>query len=69
MPSYSPDYNPIEHLWKKVKTKATHNRYFAQFSKLVSSVEAALSVFDEQPQEILHLMGFYTPSLTNTPAA
>ena len=60
LPSYSPDYNPIEYLWKKVKTKATHNRYFAQFSKLVSSVETALSSFDEQPQEILHLMGFYT---------
>jgi transposase len=31
LPSCSPDYNPIEYLWKKVKTKATHNRYFAEF--------------------------------------
>ena len=23
LPSYSPDYNPIEYLWKKVKTKAS----------------------------------------------
>ncbi len=69
LPSYSPDYNPIEYLWKKVKTKATHNRYFAQFSKLVNSVEAALSSFDEQPQEILHLMGFYTQSSANPSAA
>jgi transposase len=69
LPSYSPDYNPIEYLWKKVKTKATHNRYFAQFSKLVSSVEAVLSSFDEQPQEILHLMGFYTVSRSNPSGA
>jgi transposase len=69
LPSYSPDYNPIEYLWKKVKTKATHNRYFAQFAKLVSSVEAALSSFDEHPQEILHLMGFYTESRSNPSAA
>jgi transposase len=68
LPSYSPDYNPIEYLWKKVKTKATHNRYFAQFAKLVSTVEEALSSFDEQPQEILHLMGFYTQSAASTPA-
>ena len=69
LPSYSPDYNPIEHLWKKVKTKATHNRYFAEFAKLIGSVEEALSSLDAQPQEILHLMGFYTPLITNPSAA
>jgi transposase len=39
LPSYSPDYNPIEYLWKKVKTAATHNRYFEDFAKLTTSVE------------------------------
>jgi transposase len=24
LPSYSPDFNPIAHLWKKVKKEATH---------------------------------------------
>jgi transposase len=66
---YSPDYNQIEHLWKKVKTKATHNPYFDQFSKLVISVVAALSSFDEQPQEIPCLMGFYASLVTSSPAA
>ena len=33
LPSYSPDYNPIEYLWKKVKTEATHNRYFPESVK------------------------------------
>lgn len=28
MPSYSPDYNPIEKLWKKIKGKGTHLTYF-----------------------------------------
>ena len=41
LPSYSPDYNPIEYLWKKVKAEATHNRYFEEFAKLVQSVEDA----------------------------
>jgi len=60
LPSYSPDYNPIEYLWKKVKTKATHNRYFAEFVKLVNSVDQALKVLATQTNEILRLMGIYT---------
>jgi len=60
LPSYSPDYNPIEYLWKKVKTKATHNRYFAEFVKLLQSVEEALNVFASQTKEILRLMGIYS---------
>jgi len=40
LPSYSPDYNPIEYLWKKAKGKATHNRYFDEFAKLINSTFA-----------------------------
>ena len=60
LPSYSPDYNPIEYLWKKVKTKATHNRYFAEFTKLIRSVEEALTILAAQADEIKRLMGVYT---------
>jgi hypothetical protein len=63
LPSYSPDYNPIEYLWKKVKTKATHNRYFAEFVKLITSVEDALNILSTQADEILRLMGVYTKHL------
>jgi hypothetical protein len=27
LPAYSPDLNPIEHLWKKVKKEATHLKH------------------------------------------
>lgn len=64
LPSYSPDYNPIEYLWKKVKTHATHNRYFAEFVKLVKSVEEALNVLATQTTEIWRLMGIYTKHMT-----
>jgi transposase len=60
LPSYSPDYNPIEYLWKKVKTKATHNRYFEEFVNLIKSVEDALAILATQADEILRLMGVYT---------
>jgi transposase len=69
LPSYSPDYNPIEYLWKKVKTHATHNRYFAEFVMLVKSVDQALKVLATQSIEILHLMGIYTRRMADPFAA
>jgi transposase len=69
LPSYSPDYNPIEYLWKKVKTNATHNRYFAEFVLLVKSVEKALKVLATQSTEILRLMGIYTKHMADPAAA
>jgi len=69
LPSYSPDYNPIEYLWKKVKTHATHNRYFAEFVLLIQSVEKALTVLATQSTEILRLMGIYARHLADPAAA
>lgn len=69
LPSYSPDYNPIEFLWKNVKQQATHNRYFPGFELLVTSVNQALASLADQPQAIKNLMGLYAPSLAALPAA
>jgi len=35
LPSYSPDYNPIEKLWKKIKEGYTHCHYFELFDDLL----------------------------------
>jgi transposase len=32
LPAYSPDFNPIEPLWKKVKKEATHRKHFPAFT-------------------------------------
>ena len=45
LPSYSPDDNPIEYLWKKTKQRATHNQYFKEFAALTASVDKALAYF------------------------
>jgi transposase len=57
LPAYSPDYNPIEHLWRRMKRKATHNRYFEDFEVLIASVEAALDELVAKPSEVLALAG------------
>lgn len=55
LPSYSPDYNPIEKLWKKLKQQDTHLHYFPTFAALSDKVEQALLKFENTPQEILTL--------------
>ena len=62
LPAYSPDFNPIEALWKKVRKHATHLKYFANFEQLVYAVESTLTDFAEMPEEILALMGRYARS-------
>jgi hypothetical protein len=55
LPGYSPDYNPIEKLWKKLKEQETHLQYFPTFAGLTAKVEQALIKFEHAPQEILSL--------------
>jgi transposase len=60
LPSYSPDYNPIEKLWKKVKKEGTHLQYFPTFEALTDTVEHALLKFANTPAEILSLCSLPT---------
>ena len=59
LPSYSPDYNPIEYLWKKTKQRATHNQYCKEFAALTVSVDKALAFFATHADEVLGLFGRY----------
>jgi transposase len=56
LPSYSPDYNPIEHIWRYVKA-GTHNAYFPVFEELVARVKARLAELDTDPARVRQLMG------------
>jgi len=58
LPSYSPDFNPIERVWKKVKGRV-HNRYFGEFGDLKKVVNKALDYMHRCPQEVLAVMKAY----------
>ena len=60
LPTYSPDYNPIEKLWKKIKQQETHLHYFPTFEALTEKVEQALLTFAHIPKEILALCSLPT---------
>ena len=63
LPSYSPDFNPIEYLWRNVKKEATHLKYFATFDDLTAAVDKTLHEFASLPSAILALMGHYCATL------
>ncbi len=67
LPSYSPDYNPIEYLWKNTKRRATHNRYFPEFETLITSVSEALAYYAQHADEVKRLMGIYCAEKLATP--
>jgi transposase len=60
LPTYSPDYNPIEKLWKKIKQQETHLHYFPTFEALTEKGEQALLTFVNIPEEILTLCSLPT---------
>ena len=63
LPAYSPQFNPIEYLWRNIKKKATHLRYFPTFEDLVKKVDDKLRYFANTPNKITNLMGKYCKSL------
>lgn len=68
LPSYSPDYNPIEFLWRTVKRRTTHNVYFAEFHRLVTSVEEALAYFQSRPDYVQSLFTRYLDAMAQPTA-
>lgn len=63
LPKYSPDFNPIEYLWRNIKKHATHLRYFPTFDDLTQKVDEKLAYFADLPSAITGLMGKYCESL------
>lgn len=59
LPSYSPDYNPIEKLWKKIKQSHIHLQYFPTFEDLKNKVQEALLEYSNLHEDVLTLFGFY----------
>jgi transposase len=52
LPSYSPQLNPIERLWKKLRRRATHNRLFETLADLKASLRASLCYFQTMRHKV-----------------
>ena len=56
LPSYSPDYNPIEKLWRNTKREATHCKYFPTFEDLRNSVFKAFEKYMNDATKVIGVM-------------
>jgi transposase len=59
LPPYSPDLNPIEGLWKKIKKDATNLRYFRLFAHLITKVNETLHRYAGLPSQLTGVVGEY----------
>ena len=52
LPSYSPQLNPVERFWKKLRRRATHNRLFDTLADLKASLRASLCYFQTMRHKV-----------------
>jgi transposase len=65
LPPWSPQLNPVEHLWDEVREKCFHNRVFASLSAVDEQLVQALRVLETDSQQVASLAGF--PWITHIP--
>ncbi len=56
LPTFSPDFNPIEKLWKNTKRDATHLKYFETFEALRDSVCVAFKKYLKDASQVIRVM-------------
>lgn len=56
LPSYSPQLNVIERLWKVLRRRATHNRLFDTMVQLRKALRSSLSYYHKMRQKVLSLI-------------
>jgi transposase len=56
LPAYSPKFNPIEKVWKKMKNKSFHNRYFKNEKMLIKTLRNCLKYYQENVDQVLSVM-------------
>jgi transposase len=56
LPSFSPEFNPIEKLWRNTKKDATHLKYFKTFEDLRQSVLAVFRQYMSDVTKVIRVM-------------
>ncbi len=56
LPSYSPDYNPTECIWKYTRKNSTHNQYFDSPLELCASLFDTFDGIQKHPEKVMGLL-------------
>jgi transposase len=65
LPPWSPQLNPVEHLWDEIREKWFSNRVFASLSAVDEQLVTALLALEKDPEQVASLTGF--PWITHIP--
>jgi hypothetical protein len=57
-PAYSPELNPVEHIWDEIREKAFHNRLFSSFDAVIEALCRKLQQLEENTQ-LIHSMTYF----------
>jgi len=52
LPPYSPQLNPVEHLWDELREKYFHNRVFSCLNEVEQHLVEALAAFEHNTERI-----------------
>jgi hypothetical protein len=57
-PPYSPEVNPVEHIWAEVREQWFHNRVFPALSKVVDTLAEGLRQLAIHPAQVRSMTNF-----------
>lgn len=57
-PAYSPELNPVEHIWDELREKYFHNRVFSSLDQLIDVLCHGLNVLADDTERLRSLNGF-----------
>jgi transposase len=58
LPPYSPECNPVEHLWEEIREKWFANRLFRHLDAVEDSLVTALQVLERETERVRSITGF-----------
>ena len=57
-PAYSPEVNPVEHIWEELREKYFHNRLFSSLDRLIDVLCQGLTALANDPDRLRSLTNF-----------
>ncbi len=57
-PAYSPELNPVEHIWDELREKYFHNRVFSSLDQLIDVLCHGLNVLADDAERLRSLTSF-----------
>ncbi len=57
LPPYSPELNPIERVWKLLRRRCLHNRYFATLQAVIAAIHPIFQIWSRPNTTLQRLCG------------